>query len=1023
MSELLKDLNTEQQAAVTHEDGPLLIVAGAGTGKTTVITRRIAWLIDQKKIKPDEVLALTFTEKAAAEMEERLDRILPYGYVDLWISTFHAFGERVLRAHGLEIGLPDDFRVLDSTGQWLLMRQNVERFELDHYRPLGNPTRFLHALIQHFSRAKDEEIYPEQYLEFVENLCLDADSPEFLEFGEVLRALGTSGIQEGKSKDELKEICTQEVYRIKEVANAYHVYQQLLHENGALDFGDLINYTLKLFRQRPALLEQYRKQFKYLLVDEFQDTNWSQYALVKVLAAPKNNITVVGDDDQSIYKFRGASVSNILEFNKDFPGTTQVVLTKNYRSTQNILDAAYEFIQLNNPHRLEYQLNQAEDVKASAAAKGVDLKSFAKIEKRLTAADDTQGTVEHLHFPSLHDEVRAVLKKIVQIKKDDPSVFWSDFAVLVRANSQAEPFLQAFTAAGLPVEFLASQGLYSKPIVLDVMSYLRMLENPYDGVSLYRLLIMPMYALSWEDLMTLTQATRKKGWSLRQACQQGAALGISAESQTKIDSLLSLMSTHAQLARHERVTKIVYAFLHDSGYLEHLNGIEESAQQKSYSYLNQFWKVLERFEQGTDIPTVKQFLEFFAFVEQAGDSGSLAQDLETSGPETVKILTVHGAKGLEFPYVFIVNLVDRRFPTIERKEPIPLPDSLVKEILVEGEVHLEEERRLFYVAMTRAKRGLFFTSGEDYGGVRKKKISRFLKELGYEDPAARDAKPVTSFEKDGRVAPAFLPGKEGFDIKSLLPKQFSFTQLKAFETCPLQYKYMFLLRVPVQGRHTFSFGKTMHSALQKFFEEMNRGKSQGSLFGTTDEGEQGAPSLERLLELYEESWIDDWYESAEHQEEYKERGRRILKDFYAKHSGKWPNAEFLEKGFNLKVGQYTIRGAIDRVDRLPSGAVEILDYKTGNVPKDESRVDKGQLLIYQLAAEEVLCEQVEQLTYYYLQENKPISFLGDEKQKDKVKEGIQKTIAAMQESDFAATPSKEICRNCDFKSICEFRIL
>ncbi|MEK9152621.1 MAG: UvrD-helicase domain-containing protein, partial [Patescibacteria group bacterium] len=323
---LLADLNDEQRRAVSHDGGPLLIVAGAGTGKTTVITNRIAWLIATGRAKPEEILALTFTDKAAGEMTERVDRLLPLGYTDLWISTFHAFCQRLLQAHGLDIGLPDDFRLLNQTDAYLLLRKNFDRFALDYYRPLGNPTKFLTALLSLFSRAKDEAVHPREYLDFAKNLSLDKDNAA---------------------------LDADEKSRQSELAEAYHAYERLLLENSSIDLGDLMLYALELFSRRPAILEKYRKQFKYILVDEFQDTNWAQYELVKRVAPKHGNIVVVGDDDQSIYKFRGASVSNILQFKNDFPGAGEVVLTRNYRSLQNILDLSYGFIQRNNPNRLE----------------------------------------------------------------------------------------------------------------------------------------------------------------------------------------------------------------------------------------------------------------------------------------------------------------------------------------------------------------------------------------------------------------------------------------------------------------------------------------------------------------------------------------------------------------------------------------------------------------------------------------------------------------------------------------------
>jgi len=277
---LLDNLNKEQEKAVTHENGPLLIVAGAGTGKTTVITRRIAWLIDQGLAKSDEILALTFTDKAAGEMEERVDMLLPYGYVDLWISTFHGFCDRILKMHGLDIGLPNNYKLLNQTEQWMLVRQNLEKFNLDYYRPLGNPTKFIHALLGHFSRCKDEVIAPSEYLKYAEDLKINQDSMESTggQAGKELRIKNKelSNSKKDKLDSEFLILDSSETKRLEEVANAYHVYQQLLLDNDSMDFGDLINYTLKLFRERPGILKKYQDQFKYILVDEFQDTNWAQ---------------------------------------------------------------------------------------------------------------------------------------------------------------------------------------------------------------------------------------------------------------------------------------------------------------------------------------------------------------------------------------------------------------------------------------------------------------------------------------------------------------------------------------------------------------------------------------------------------------------------------------------------------------------------------------------------------------------------------------------------------------------------
>ena len=387
MKDVLKGLNPEQKKAVAHVGRPLLIVAGAGTGKTTVVTRRIAWLINEKKVPADQILALTFTDKAAGEMEERVEALLPLGYFDMWISTFHSFGERILKEHALDIGLPTNFKLLSETEQWLLIRENLDEFELDYYKPKANPTKFIQALVKHFSRLKDENITPEEYIKFAENKKQDKDAM----------------MNDGGEYDE--------GVKLMEVASAYAMYQKILLDNSALDFGDLITYTIKLFKERPAILKKYQEQFKYFLVDEFQDTNYAQYDLIKMLSLPDNNLTVVGDDDQSIYKFRGASVSNIMEFKKDYKKCEEVILVNNYRSGQKILDLSHEFVQQNDPDRLEAKL---------------------KIDKNLKAKAVKESEVKYIPFSTQEEEAKGVVEKIIELKNNKNN--WSDFATFLPKN-------------------------------------------------------------------------------------------------------------------------------------------------------------------------------------------------------------------------------------------------------------------------------------------------------------------------------------------------------------------------------------------------------------------------------------------------------------------------------------------------------------------------------------------------------------------------------------------------------------
>jgi DNA helicase II / ATP-dependent DNA helicase PcrA len=976
MSIDISQLNKAQKQAVTHDQGPAILIAGAGTGKTTVITQRIAHLIDKKKATPEEILAVTFTEKAAAEMAERIDQLLPLGYSDLWIHTFHGFCERILKDYAIDIGLPNDFKLLDGTAAWLLVRQNLDKFKLDYYKPLGNPTRFVHALLQHFSRCKDEVIYPEDYLKHAENIHLDTD--------------------QAADREEVK----QESKRIREVAEAYHVYQQLLLDNNAMDFGDLINYTLKLFQKRKNVLEKFQKQFKYILVDEFQDTNWAQYELIKLLASPANNIMVVGDDDQAIYKFRGAAISNILNFKKEHLPTgkagkkiAEIFLTDNYRSGQKILDTAYNFIQLNDPDRLEYQYKKAK----------------TPLNKKLTSHIEDKGEVKVLSFVDKNSEIDGILNKIVDLKKKDKDLNWSDFAILVRANDQAQGFVSMMRKIGVPHQFMASRGLYAQDIVLDIIAYLKLLDNYHESPALFRILSLSITRLDIKTIINLTHLANKKRWSLYYALQHHKGeLNISLGETRTIQEIFNNINKHTELAKTKPVSQVVYQWLEDSGYLQMLTLEDNQYNKEQLGFLNQFYRKIRSWEEEALAPTVHDFVDSIEMELESGEQGAMQYDQE-AGPDVVKVMTVHGAKGLEFKYIFVSNLVHLRFPSTARKDPIEMPKEFIKEDLPSGDAHLQEERRLFYVALTRAKLGVYLTWAKDYGGAREKKPSRFLEEIKIKHQTITAAQIKEPEEVDKKLV----------DVKFALPKTFSFSQLKAYETCPRQYYYNWIAKVPIKGNAVFSFGQTMHSTLHKFYKLIKERSeaSQQDLFNKASKTKY--PTQKDLLKFYEESWIDDWYKSAEQKEDYRQNGTRILQEYYDEHKNKWTVPLYLEKGFTIKIGQYSLRGVIDRVDTDKAGEWDIIDYKTGRPKEKVTFEDKKQLLLYQIAADEVFQSKTKNLAFYYLENNTPVSFVGTETEIKKTKDWAIKAIDNILSADFTAKPGNP-CQYCDFNQICPF---
>ena len=1003
----MNNLNKEQEKAVYFGEGPLLVVAGAGTGKTTVLTERIAYLIKEKGIKPEEILATTFTEKAAQEIEERVENIIPFGYYDFWISTFHSFCDRILKNYGLLIGIPTNYKLLDKPGQWILIKKNFDKFHfLKHYRPMGNPTKFIHALLNHFSECKNEGIYPEDYLDYIDSLKKDLNDIE---------------------KDE----------RLKEIADAYHVYQKLLLDNSYLDFGDLINYTIKLFNKRKDILEKFRNQFKYILIDEFQDTNWVQYELMQKLASPRNNINVLLDDDQSIFSFCGTSFNNVLRFEKDYPNSKKIVLVENYRSTQNILDLAYNFIQNNNPNRLEYQLNEIKEIKEKAKEKGINLKNFVKINKKLKSNKKEKGIVELFCFESGDEEITGVINKIWEIKEIDSESKFSDFAILCRTNDSANNFSRGLEKAGIPFQFFSSKGLYVNPLILDFISYLRVIVNFYDSMSFYRILRMSPFDLSPEEVSLISHFANKKGIHLYEAIQSPFLTNkFTAETREKIRKLNELLKKHYNLSKDKNIGEVFIHIINDLNYAKHLDKADEETLKK-WEIIYQFYEKAREFEQTQNDSRLISFIEQIQMEIDAGEEGSLKTSLDDKF-DAVKIMTVHSAKGLEFKYVFVVNLVRRKFPSDERKAPIEIPEELIKEVLPSGDFHIQEERRLFYVALTRAKQGLFLTWGLDYGGKEMKKPSPFLIESNLISKESLENK---SFFKNSNFCfrkslnNSFkLESNEtdtlGKTIKGFLPDHFSFSQITAFKNCPLQYKFSHIFKIPSRGKPIFTFGKTMHSTLHKFvaLAVKDREIEQKGLFGEgkKTKKENHFPSLKELMEIYDKEWSDDWYESEEIKKEFYNKGKKSLKLFYENLKEKGLNLIFindepaLEKTFSLKLnGDYFI-GAIDRIDDLGNGFVEIIDYKTGNPKKTAGKEEKLQLLIYQLALEKVFGIKAEKLTYYYLEDGSCLSFSSKEKEMEKIEQELKEAISRIKRSNFKPTPGWQ-CNYCDFKDICAHR--
>jgi DNA helicase II / ATP-dependent DNA helicase PcrA len=961
------ELTSRQREAAEYGEGPLLIVAGAGTGKTLVITRRIAHLIHSKKAKPDEILALTFTDKAAAEMAERVDVLLPYGFAAVHISTFHAFGDRILREFALELGLNPDFQVLSQAEQVIFFREHLFSFPLKHYRPLSDPTKFIQAMLKVISRAKDEDVQPDEYLRYAR---------------ELERRAGSGDGKPVRDRDLIEEIDRQ-----KEIAGTYEAYQKLLAEKGKADFGDQVTLVLKLFRRRPHVLDEVRRRYRYILVDEFQDTNHAQFQMVRLLGGENGNVTVVGDDDQSIYKFRGAAISNILNFMDVYPSAAQVVLTENFRSTQVILDTAYRLIQHNNPDRLEVK---------------------NRIDKRLVSVRKEGFPVEHLHCDTLtteSDKVAALIHELLESKKYTPN----DIAVLIRSNADADPFIRAMNLKGLPWRFSGNRGLYGKSEVRLLVSFLKTVSDFGDSLNLHALASSPVYELPMEDLQSCANAARREHRTLfetfRAADSSEALKDLSAEGRVTIRKIVDDLKRYLELSRENVTGVVLYQFLMNSGYLKRLSQSPRPEDGVKIQNIAKFFDVIWSFSQMAEEDRAFHFVHHLEMLMEAGDDPATAEtdpDLEA-----VNVLTVHRAKGLEWPVVFLTSLIHQKFPHTRRGDSIELPAELVKDILPTGDFHMQEERRLFYVGMTRARDRLIFTSAQDYGGVRARKVSPFVLEA-LDRPHVDQVNLKSSAEERIR---RFAPVEDGLpDGMSPIPDDrtlsLSHYQVDDYLTCPLKYKYVHILRVPILEHHTVVYGKSLHKAIETYHERKI----------------QNVPaSLDDLVRVFEGAWKSVGFVSRDHEEQRFAAGKAALRTFFESEEASGSLPKLVEERFSFILGNNRIEGRWDRVDER-DGKIVIVDFKSSEVYQQEAAdkraEDSLQLAIYSMAYLKTFGVMPFSTELRFLESGLTGRAEMTEKRLSKTEEQILRAAAGIRGRLYAAKPSYQSCRFCAFAEVC-----
>ncbi|MCM8791882.1 MAG: UvrD-helicase domain-containing protein [Candidatus Omnitrophica bacterium] len=963
---LLEDLNPQQIEAVIHEQGPLLIIAGAGTGKTTVITRRIAYLIKQGLAEPDEILALTFTDKAANEMEERVDMMVPYGYTDIWISTFHAFGDRILRENTLLFGLNPDFKVLTQAEAAVFLREHLFEFDLSYYRPLTEPNRYISAFISIFSRLRDDDISPQEYIDYVKKLLVkSAQNPQ---------------------DKELQEYSLQQ----KEIAFAYAKYLELLEREGKVDFGNQFYLVLKLFRQHPLILKRYQDRFKYILIDEFQDTNFAQYQLVKLLAWQSRNITVVADDDQCIYRWRGAAYSNVLSFIQDFPEAKKISLLINYRSNQSILDSAYRLIQYNNPDRFEIKAN---------------------INKKLVALKQGEGP-QVFCFDTHLAETDFVAKTIKKMTEGG-NFRYNDFAILVRSNSDARGYIESLNMLGVPVRFSGNEGLYQQDEIRLCINFLRFIISTTDSLALFYLLSSEPYTLDMEDLTLCMHYAKRRSLPLYHVFKNLHTIeeikGLKKDTFLTIERFLKDTERFLELSRHLSVGRLLYTFLKESGYLAKLIREQSLENEIKVRNLARFFSMIRDFELVAKDNRAITFINHLDLLIEAGDVPAQVEvDLDV---DAVNVLTVHKAKGLEFRVVFLVNLVMGCFPLYHRSQPIEIPEDLIKEALPEGDAYLQEERRLFYVGMTRAKEKLYFTYAHDYGGSRRRKPSQFIiealgKEIIKEEEVSSSWETISRFSSEGKAKIPFLTSSSQKGLLTL-----SYFQIDDYLTCPLKYKYVHILRIPIMEHHTVLYGRAMHEAVTRYLRYKINGQN---------------PKEDFLIRTFEEVFKPEGFLCKEHQEEKWNVAKKALLRFYhiQEESGRLPN--YIEKDFSFIYENNRIIGRFDRIDIEPDGGI-ITDFKSSDIVEhedaDRRTKDSLQLKVYTLAYKEIFKEYPKEVRLYFLESGITGRAKFSDKDLDKTKKKILEASYGIRHQIFEAKPDYINCQWCAYNSICKYALL
>jgi DNA helicase II / ATP-dependent DNA helicase PcrA len=877
--------------------------------------------------------------------------LVPYGQADAAIHTFHAWGDQLLREHAFELGLGADIRLLPRAELIVLLREHLFELGLERYRPLGDPTRFLGALVDLFSRAKDEDLAPADLVRHAEVLAAQSvparDDP----------ALWDLAAARG------------------ELARAYERYAHLLAVQGVIDHSDQVALPLRLLRERPAVLERVGRRYRHLLVDELQDTNRAQLELVRLLASRVPDVTAVGDPAQSIYGFRGGLSGNVQRFAAAFESIRTIELRRNYRAAPHLVAAA---------DRVRRQAVGTAIVPSPQQAHRRGRRSQVVVRTYQTPEDEADGVA------------RDIAERVAAGARP------SQFCVLVRSNGEVDGFVRSLRVRGIPADSGARAALFDEPAVRALVAFLRVVTDPADSIEMFALASSDPYRMSGETLSLLLSGARRRNRSLWDALRDAVAAPDERLDRAAIRSAATLVGhvRHAiEIASDRSSGEVLYDYMRRSGLLTQLARASDEDVQSARA-VARFCELVRDRARLLAHDRVAFLTHHLESLDVALDGDGSHGDEDTA----VRVLTVHRAKGLEFGSVYVCGLVDGRFPVRGRPPVLTLPDELVADEHDADESAVAEERRLFYVAITRARDELTLTThSAGPRGRGRRRASSFIAEALDAPPAIVD--PV-SVAPDLEQVLAATPPPPAVPRDDRGPLSLSFSQLDEYLTCPERYRLRYDIGIPTPPHHALSYGSAMHAAIAAFHGAQIR----------------GAPlSAEQLLAEYRRAWQPDGFLSREHEEARFEAGRAALVRFREDQLAIGQTPAAVERSFSFRLGRDEIRGRIDRIDIAPEGAI-ITDYKSSDV-QDQKRADAKardslQLSVYALAHQSETGDLPARLRLHFVETGVVGSVAPDEARLDKARATLTDAAAAIRARSFEPRPSPFACGFCPFRSIC-----